>query len=68
MENLIFGTYNVSNDGLTISYNAPSMLPKEVMEKISFNGDVFSTAEKSEKPSGFNDMVKAVAGVPKPKK
>lgn len=65
MENyLSIGTYSISSDGMSINYAAPSVLPQEMMEKISF--DVIE-AKEEEPLSNFDTLLKGVLSVPKPK-
>jgi hypothetical protein len=63
---IVFGTYNVPSitTNLTASYTVPSNLPQEVSEKIDFS-DMGIKIEEN-KPS-FNDTLKAVLSVPKPR-
>jgi len=62
---IMFGTYNVpilTDHSLTASFTAPSLLPKEEMEKINIsNGE-----EKEE--SDFDKTLKSVLSVPPPAK
>ena len=38
MENLSIGTYSISNDGVSINYSAPAILPAEMSKEISYEG------------------------------
>ncbi len=63
-----FGTYNVdsSNSNSTVTYTAPSMLPREEVEKFTF-----TQSQNDEQQSGLNELDKQLTGilsVPKPVK
>jgi hypothetical protein len=65
MQNIIFGT--IENKGSYSVYTAPSILPKEMMERVFFSQETYTPPEKKES-SNFDKKLKAVLLVPKPVK
>lgn len=70
MENkLIFGTYNVppiTNESLTASFTTQGNITKEMLEKIYCSEQEIDQEEV--KINSFDETLKALLKVPKPKK
>lgn len=63
--NFSVGTYSI--DGLSISYNAPSVLSKEMMDKLVFDNGRQTASEGNANPSStFDSILKGMLSVPKP--
>jgi starvation-inducible outer membrane lipoprotein len=68
MENTIsFGTYNVPSTSINLSacYTAPSILPKEIQDKVNFADESLQKIDNSKEPSSLDNLLKGVLGVPK---
>lgn len=64
---LILGTY--SSDGISFSYSAPSVLPREMAKKVSFETPTEAEITiKEEEKSEFDQLLKKTVLVPRPKK
>jgi hypothetical protein len=64
---LILGTY--SSDGISFSYSVPSVLPREMAKKVSFETPTEAEITiKEEEKSEFDQLLKKTVLVPRPKK
>lgn len=66
MENyLSIGSYSISSDGMSINYTAPSILPKEMVEKItSQEPSEVENIGTENKNISFDTLLKGVLSVP----
>jgi hypothetical protein len=61
--NFSVGTYSI--DGISISYNAPSVLPKEVMDKLVFDNSIQGEIDQQANPSiSLDELLKGTHQVP----
>jgi hypothetical protein len=60
--NFSVGTYNIN--GISVTYTAPSVLSKEMMEKIIYNEEYEKNNQLES--NNFDKTLKGILSVPKP--
>jgi len=56
--NFSIGTYSISENGISVNYTCPSILPKEMADKFSIDTLEVGTMEEKKEGAAFDDLLK----------